>query len=383
LSANRLLEPTGFGRFYTAWTILNVLSTPSAVLALLVTRYYADAFQADGPSGLLSAVKRAARTLAPWVALGVLAAELMFYLSSTIIAESVMLVILLPVIAASVIAVETVRAAFAAMLRSTWFGAAWLGWCAIQCALGLAGLVTLGTAWAAFAGLLAANVLMLFILAWLIAGICWEARPVRAGHGSASPLALGEALPFCSAYAGFVLLNNADVLIAYLVMGNVQLGVYSATAVLPKAIVTAIQPVAQIALPVLIAVKEQAALVRRAVAKAVGITAAMALAGCGVWWVGSGAVCGGRVGIRFCESKPMLILALAAIALSVIRVAITADLGLRRYWIAHLPLLGFLLFAAIEFVQRPSIEALATTYATASFVVLAVFALLRVIRWRT
>ena len=79
----------------------------------------------------------------------------------------------------------------------------------------------------------------------------------------------------------------------------------------------------------------------------------------------------------------MFILAIAAVALSVIRVAITADLGLRRYWIAHLPLLGFVLFAAIEFVQRPSIEVLAVAYAAASFAVLAVVALARVPRWRT
>ncbi len=179
---------------------------------------------------------------------------------------------------------------------------------------------------------------------------------------------------------GIVILNNADVLVAYFVLKASQLGVYSAAAVLPKAIVTATQPIAQILLPILIAVKGQTLLTRNAVYKAIAVTAVMGIAGFAALWLGSGVVCGSRVGIRFCEPNLMLILATAAVMLAVVRTAMTIDLGYRLYYLAHLPFLGFVAFVIFELIVRPMPYALAGSYALASACILGIFGLLSIIR---
>jgi O-antigen/teichoic acid export membrane protein len=377
VSANRLLGAAGFGRFYTAWALLNVLVAPGTVLTLLVTRFYADAFQSRGASAVFQMVTRGAKVVGPWIVAGVLLTEALFFLGGTRVADSVALLALLPVISATIIAVEALRAAFPAMLRSIWFGVSWVLWCAVQCVLSLIGLALVRSAWAAFAGILAANLLTLAVLAWCLARLC-QTRDPRGGSSVAlDTISIREAVPFCSAFASFVLLNNADILAAYFLLDGVQLGLYSAAAVLPKAIVTATQPVAQIVLPVIIDAKGRAELTLQTVIKAICVTAAMAITGAGALWAGSGVVCGGQLGIRFCDPRTMLILTIPAICLSVVRVAIAADLGLRRYWIAHIPLIGIVAFILMEAVNRPSPSALATSYSIVSLAVLTAFAVLQ------
>lgn len=370
--ANRTIDATAFGRFYAAWVTLNIIVTPGMVLALFLTRYYTDVFQAHGSAGVFAGVMHAIRTLAPWVAATVIVLEIALYFAGMRISDSVVLIALLPVTAASIFAVELVRAALPSMLRSILFGIVWVVWCFLQCGFGTIGLLLLRSVWAAYAGMCLGNVLTLVALMYLLRQVCGSSstNAVPApGH-----LDLLEVLPFCSAYAGFVLLNNVDILIAYFALNTTQLGVYSAAAVLPKAIVTATQPIAQIILPILIAVKSQAAQMRHAVIRAIGVTAAMGLAALGILWGASSAVCGRGFGIRYCEPNLMIALAMAAVCLAVTRVAITVDLGQKLYWLAHLPLFGCLLFAVVELIARPTTDGLASSYAWTSFWILVAFA---------
>src|ERR1700724_1205085 len=136
------------------------------------------------------------------------------------------------------------------MLRFVWFGASWLLWCLAQLVLGAAGLALFGAAWAVFAGMLAANCLTLIVLLLAI----WRApaaasTPVEAADLAPVAQSLKHVLPFCTALGGFVLLSNADVLVAYLKLTGAQLGAYWASAVLPKAIVTAPHAVSLVMLP--------------------------------------------------------------------------------------------------------------------------------------
>lgn len=382
LVANRTIDATAFGRFYAAWAALNILVTPGVVLALLVTRYYADVFRAQRESGIPAAIAHASRMLAPWVAGAVLAMELALYLAGRGMTDSVILVFLLPVTAASVFAVEVVRAALAAMLRATLFGGAFFVWCGAQCALALLGLFIFRTVWSAYAGVLAANLLTLALLIWFVLRLCRSSPLTRSAGGAPMRLELSHVLPFCSAYVGFVVLNNVDIVIAYFLFNGAQLGAYSAAAVLPKAIVTVTQPIAQIILPLLVAVEGQAILVRKAVLKAVAVTFAIGAAAAAVLGVASQLVCGGRFGVRYCEPSLMMVLATAAVFLAIVRVAITADLGQRLYWVAQVPFLACLVFAGVELVTRPSRDGLALSYMLASLGTLVAFSLLSAVRMR-
>ena len=63
-------------------------------------------------------------------------------------------------------------------------------------------------------------------------------------------------------------------------------------------------------------------------------------------------------GIRFRRSPLMLLLAAAAVPLSIIRTLVTADLAHGRYWLPHLPFLAIAAFvAAMELDDRGDAQA--------------------------
>jgi O-antigen/teichoic acid export membrane protein len=225
--------------------------------------------------------------------------------------------------------------------------------------------------------MLAANLLTFAALLPLVGRLAGTARADAVALPS---LSLGRALPFCTAYAGFVLFNNADVFVAYLMLNATDLGAYSAAAVLPKAIVTATQPVANIVLPILVSLGEEGRRTRQAVVKGIAVTGILAALGAGVLWLGSDAVCGGRFGIRFCSAGPMLVLAAGSIGLSMARVSIAADLGRGRYWLAHLPLAACAAFVALGLASRADVPALASRYALTAMAVLAIMAAVKAAR---
>jgi hypothetical protein len=164
------------------------------------------------------------------------------------------------------------------------------------------------------------------------------------------------------------------------------LGIYTASSVLPKAIVTATQPVVQIILPVVISIQGEGEDTSPAVLKAIIAAFALGAAAFVVLWVGSDLACGAPHGIRFCTSPLMLLLAAAAVPLSVIRTLVTADVAHGRYWLPHLPFLALAVFAAAMTLTKVSGPAenlhLATTYLYSCWGLLAVWAAAGIFRGR-
>jgi len=350
LIANALLDSTGFGRLYTGWAILNVLVTPVSIIALLLSGYFARENSSHGPTVIPQLLTKIARTALPWAVGAVILLEALFYaVGATIGVDSVALMLIIPPTAASFLAVEIVRAAFQGMLRFTAFGVSWLAWCAAQCALGAGGILLFGAPWACFAGMLAANILTFACVSWSIGLVRQQPFALPMQSLPAGALSIAEALPFCSAFIGFVLFNNADVLVAYLALSPSELGVYTASSVLPKAIVTATQPVVQIILPVVVSIKIEGRDTLLAVQKAVSTAFALGLSGFIVLWIGSDMVCSAPYGIRFCNASLMMVLAGAAVPLGVVRAWITADLARGRYWISHLSFAAIAVFAALTY----------------------------------
>lgn len=383
LLANRSLNAAAFGRFYAAWATINILATPATVLSLVATRYFAEAFRREAESGIRLALFRVTRSLAPWLLVGVVATEIVFFAAGRQIADSWLLALLLPVTAGSYFAVEIVRAVLPAMLRGTLFGAAFFIWCAAQCALALVALLLAHSVWSIYAGIFVANILALVAIVALVFHLSRNATQLPVDPNKPPPFELSEALPFCSAYVGFVLLNNADILIAYFLFSSVQLGAYSAAAVLPKAIVMVTQPIAQVVLPLLVATEGKVALVRRAVWRAIGLTVVLGSVGAAFLSLASPLICSGRFGIRYCDPTLMTTLAVAAVLLAIVRVAITVDLGQRLYWLAQMPFAGCLAFACAQFLAHDvSPGELATSYLMASLGTLIAFSLLSIVRVR-
>jgi O-antigen/teichoic acid export membrane protein len=387
LIANAMLDPTGFGRLYTGWAILNVLVAPISIIALLLSSYFAQANASKGPAFVSRMLARIAALALPWTAATVLVLEVLFYLGGRLIGvDSLALVLVLPLTAVSFLGVEIVRASLQGTLRFVAYGASWFLWCVAQCLVGAVGLVLTRSPWGCFAGMLVANLLTLGGLCWAVAGGGATAPDATEDGPKLASYSLRRALAFCNAFVGFVLFNNADIFLAYLILSPADLGVYTASSVLPKAIVTATQPVVQIILPVVISIQGEGEDTSQAVMKAIFAAFALGVAAFVVLWAGSDLACGSPHGIRFCTSPLMLLLAAAAVPLSVIRTLVTADVAHGRYWLPHLPFLALAVFAAAMTLTKASGPAenlhLAATYLYACWGLLAFWAAAGIFRGR-
>jgi O-antigen/teichoic acid export membrane protein len=379
LVANFRLDSIGFGRFYLGWAILNVLVAPGGVATLALSAYFSEVHRSHGARGVQAALERAAADLAPWAIIATLIAEAaLYFVSKALGADSLAMIALLPLTALAIVMVDAVRAAFQGMLQFVWFGTSWLAWCVAQWALGTLGLALTGAPWGAFLGMLAASVLTLvFLVLSLRAHVRAAPKTVVSLETPLEAPPLLRAAPLVAGLGGFVLLNNVDVLLAYLTLTGPQLGAYTASAVLPKAIVTAAQPVVQVMLPVAMHIRGHRMSIREPLAKAIGMTVALATLGAAFLWITSGKLCGGSYGINFCDASTLAPLAAAAIPLSVVRTATIANILDSRRWLHHLPLVAAAVFAAVRWLGWVNGASLAVSYSLLCWTVLGVFALVR------
>jgi len=374
ITANRLLTTDAFGRLYAAISLLNVLYTPALVLAFLFSQYFTIVFAAGGRDALVTELKN---LFQKQIIIGALAASVaivvLLLTASALRADAFILLILVPCTALAVYLYEVLRASLQGMLAFAAYSAAWISWCAGQYVLAVIGILLTGSAWSGMAGILLATVLIVIIMFGLI-----TRGSVRAVHQDASapwpPFNALRAVPFVIGYGMFVLINNIDVLIAYLVLGNDKLGIYAASAVLPKAIVAATQPVSQVMLPVMAASGQTRTVGRIALIKALAVCAVFGAAGATVLYLGRDAACNSRLGLRSCSPPLLIVLALAAIPLGMLRVMVVAGLALGRNNETLASALALIAAAIALFVWGSSAEALAQVYLACCWGFLALYA---------
>jgi O-antigen/teichoic acid export membrane protein len=375
ITANRLLTTDVFGRLYTAISLLNVLYTPAMVLAFLFAQHFAIVFAAGGRDALVSELKTLfQKQLIIGAPTALVAVVALLLSASALKADAFTLLILVPCTALAVYLYEVLRASLQGMLAFATYCAAWISWCAGQYVLAVIGILLTGSAWSGMAGILLATVLMVIIMFGLITRGVGHTTPSSLPASWPSFNAL-RAVPFVIGYGTFVLINNIDILIAYRMLSNDKLGIYAASAVLPKAIVTATQPVSQVMLPVMAASGQTRAVGRIALIKALAVCAVFGTVGAAVLYLGRDVACNSRLGLRSCAPPLMIVLALAAIPLGMLRILVVACLALGYKSEMLAPALALIAVAIALVVWGSSAEALAGVYLACCWGFLALYAL--------
>jgi O-antigen/teichoic acid export membrane protein len=359
-TANRILEPGTFGRFYAAISLLNVLITPATVLSFMLARHFTAISSAAGVGALVTELKMLIRQhgTAGLILVLIFAITLMF-IASLFGADAFLLLMLIPSVALAVYLFEMARAALQGMLDFYSYSAAWITWRIGQYVLAVVAFLLAGAAWAGMAAILIATVATTLIL---LRVIYRRAGPTsnEVNRSIWTPFRLTTAAPFALQYGLFVLINNVDVLLAYVILSNDELGSYSASSLLPKAIVTATLPVSQVMLPVMSVASDEAPRPWTAVLKALAVSAFLSAAGAGILAAGGDVACNDEFGIRCCSPWLLALLSLGAIPLSISRVLVVAGLGLHsEHHIvpALASLVGFVLIVVI-WVASPGMLAL-------------------------
>ncbi len=326
--ADRILDSGRFGLFYTAVQTIGIVMSPMMAVTLVLARQFAEIGARAG---------RPQVTAATWHVLGLCAraAPLVLLLAGMMSAVTPLLgidawevALLIPLTVLALVILEIERASLQSMLLFSRANALWIASTGAQCVFSLAALFLFTKVWTGIAGLLAAATLT------ATAFLPWFAPAANKSVAQrCQPMLppLRPEAPMIISYSLFVLFNNIDILVGYVLLARAELDTYAASALLPKAIITGTFAVAQVVLPVVTARRAGALPLRRSVIKGIAMAAGMAVAASILIWSAVPFIQRTPLAIRGLDIELMSILAIGAVTLSTLRVLVVVELATQRY----------------------------------------------------
>jgi O-antigen/teichoic acid export membrane protein len=358
----KLLSAERFGLFYVAVTIGNILYSGSNIFNVFFTRHLTQVERSTGELSIFPATLALERSVILYGALISAAALVVLILVANYIGLNSNLIIFLIVLDTYVAYVSDLgRVLLQSMRRTIWLGSYTLIWMITRLVFCVAGAAIFGTVTAALAGSILSTVVV------FAAFHIWLKQSARRSPAvQTDRLRIFTLVPTIAGYGMLILLSNLDVLFSYLLLGNVDIGLYSASSVFPKAILVVITPLQQMLLPMMVPDKANSSQFNLIIAKIGGIVLLLTSVGIGMLWLLSGAVCGGRWGLTLCQPATLHVLLLSALPLVLLRVLVSIQYARGRdmlmLWLA-LPSAAYLFIVANS---ARTIESLAQGFAVFS-----------------
>jgi O-antigen/teichoic acid export membrane protein len=324
--ANRILDTGSFGLFYTAMLSINVLMSPMAAVSVVLARRFAEIGALSGPPQVIALTWRL--LVMCWRATPIVlgAAFAVALAAKWIGIEAWQIVVLVPLTVLALVVVEILRTSMQGMLQFARASALWVATTGLSCAFAFAALLISMKVWSALAGLLAGTV--------IVAGVSLLRSPRHDPRRSVEALPtvdLIRAIPMILSYSLFILLNNMDILVGYLVLPRTELDAYAASALLPKAVVTATYAIAQVVLPVIAEQRSAGARFRQSAVKALALSAVAAIAAVTLLWFAVPLAQQTVFAIRKLDVELLKILSIGSVALSILRIIVVVEVALHRY----------------------------------------------------
>jgi hypothetical protein len=189
------------------------------------------------------------------------------------------------------------------------------------------------------------------------------ARQVGGARSARLRLRLGRETRLVLSYSLFVVIANIDILVGCWRLSGTAVGVYAASALLPKAIVLATLPVAQIVLPVIVERRAGGLPVRQASLTAAALVLGMAATAAIALWLALPPMQASALAIRGLDIDVARVLAVGAVGLGSARVLLVAEIALGRNRIGLIQGAVLAIFALAALLAPPAPAALAALYA--------------------
>lgn len=351
-----MLEVESFGIFYTAISIVNLFFMPAVIVGSFFVYDVAAAVANGGTQEALQIYRRNLGLTAKWglvLSLLLIAGLTTLFVASH--ASAWLLFIAIVVTTYSSYFVECLRSCLQGLQRFGRLGVVGLSWMAGRFVLGLAGIYVVGTAWGGMAGVALAGVLVFLFAHRTLARENRSVAPAPVMDRSTT----NRLLVFVVSYGIFPVAAYLDILLAYFVLPSASLGAYTASSVLPKALILAAAPIVQVMFPVLIADRAKSKNHGFSMSKGLLFTACFTIFGVVFLVLFDDLTCGGSIGIKNCLSGLLFNLGVSSVALCLIRVLILHKLAADLYWHSLLMLVpgaGFLVIT-LQTPQTPDVLA--------------------------
>jgi hypothetical protein len=366
LVANRVLDAGGFSLFYATTLAMTVAISPVIAATFVLARVFADVGAKRGQAQVAALTARLVVLTLQWGIPAAAASGLALAAIAALLGFQAWAVLLLfPAAVLALIVFEILRASFQSLLLFSWSSAIWFVCQVAQCVLAAAALVTFANVWTGVAGIFAGAALTCALF------LPWFIRHAAAAREAAA-LALGRIdfaheLRMILSYSLFVLMNNVDILVGYWWLSPDASDVYAASSLLPKAIVTATFPVAQVVLPVIVDRRSGGLPFRQSILKAIGLVAAMSTTAAAVLWLAVPIYQTTPIAIRGLDFPLMLFLAVGAVALSTWRVLVVVEVAVQKFFLGIAQVVPIVLFVVICMFLKPSASHLALAYTGVSW----------------
>jgi O-antigen/teichoic acid export membrane protein len=326
--ADRILDTERFGLFYAAVLTTNIVMSPMMAVTLVLARRFAELGATAGRDRVVAVTWRLIRLCFRASPLVIAGGALLGVATPWLGIDGWPVVLLIPITVLAMVVAEIMRSSLQSMLCFGRASALWITNTGAQFAFSLGGLFLFTKVWAGIAGILVGSA---FAIA---AFLPWFARAARFRSIISSDsisLRVEQEIPMVMSYSLFILVNNIDLLVGYWLLSRAELGAYAASALLPKAIITATFAVAQVVLPVVTDQRAGGRSFRLSVIKGIAVATGMAVAAAGLLWATIPFIQETPAAIRGLDFKLMSILAVGAVALSIVRIIVVVEAALQHY----------------------------------------------------
>lgn len=358
--ANRILNPAAFGVFYAAFVTLTVAMSPMMAATLVLARRFAEIGAEFGHQQVATTTWRVISLCTRAVPIALATGVVLAIAAPWFGIQGWQVVLLIPITVLALTVVEVIRASLQSMLLFVRASVLWVAGTGIECLLSLAALYLFTTVWTGIAGLLAGGVLA------SAACLPWFAAAVRRQEVAVPGLHLRREVPMIVSYSLFILFNNVDMLLGYWLLSQQELGRYAASALLPKAIIAATFAIAQVVLPVVTEQRTGGISFRLSAAKGVAMAGVAAAFAAGLLWFVMPFIQRTPFAIRSLDFELMGILAIAAVALSIVRVLVVIEVALQRYAVGLAQTAALVMFVVLSVSSHANALRLAEIYSITS-----------------
>lgn len=375
--ASKWLDAGDFGIYYAAITAINIAFAPAMIVNLFFTRAVAAIGAEYGVASAKAASNQVFRFIASWggvltIASGLIAAALWLASAKFALPVALLSFLILYISYCS----EAGRIALQGDGRFIHLGVYSLAWMAARFIGGALGIFLFRSVWAGLAGIAIAIILPVLVLfqPWKMIRqrffFPWRSEETE----NAKFLSMIRVSAFANLSAGFLLFMlaaNADILVAYAILDPTNLAIYSASSVLPKGLLIATLPLIQLLFPLIVGERANARPTIALIIRGALLTLAVAGGGGAFIMLLADPLCAGGRGISFCSNDVMAYGLAAIVAMSLLRLAVSADYAARNDFIPILLIAPIVIGGALALDRNISAPIdLARFYATFSGVTL-------------
>ncbi len=322
----QLLPADQFGLFYVALTIGNVLYSGSNILNAFLTRHLVRIGEAAGRDAIVPTTLRLERNI---IFIGAIVSALLFllFLAATkqLGVQSPIIILLIVLDAYTAYVTDLGRVLLQSLRKTLALGIYTTAWMSLRFGLCMVGTILFNTVWGALSGIVLSTAVVFGIFhAWIL--------QTRSGRSDPGPITLHlfTLVPAAIGYGLMVLVSNLDVLFGYFVLGETDLGVYSASSVFPKAALVVITPLLQMLIPAMVGIDPSKRPFIVVAARIGGVILALTAVGSALVWLLSDELCGSRFGLKLCTPPVLNILLISVVPLALLRTLVVIEFARGR-----------------------------------------------------